>query len=125
MSVGRLLILLLVCAGLASCARESDDTVRGFFEALDRGNTAEALSRFSPELRRKFSDETLRGEAERWTETMREHGGLGEVELDGGVVTYNVLAFYKVTLVFHDGKTRALSVTLSYVHGEWYINAAV
>lgn len=125
MGIGRLLVLLLICAGLASCARASDDAVRGFFEALDRGDTQKALSHFSPELRRKFSDETLRGEAERWTETMREHGGLGEVELDGGVVTYNVLAFYKVTLVFHDGKTRSLSVTLSYVDGEWYINAAV
>lgn len=125
MTFVRVLIVMLVCVGLSACASGSDDTVLDFFQSLDHGDTEKALGHFSPDLYQKFKPETLRGQAEHWTLTMQEHGGLKDVDLAGGVVTYNSLAYYTATLIFRDGKTRAIHVTLSYVGGVWYIEAAV
>jgi hypothetical protein len=125
MAFGRVLIVICVCLGLTACGSGSDDTVRDFFQSLAAGDSDKALSHFAPDLYEKFKPETLRSQADHWTEVIRQHGGLKEIELSGGVVTYNALAYYTATLVFQDGKRRAIHVTLTYVGGTWYINAAV
>jgi hypothetical protein len=79
------------------------------------------LARSPQEIRRSRTP----GAVERWTRDIKAHRGLDDVSLRGGVVTYNELALYDVTLTFTDGTTKSLQTSLVRVDGDWYINAAL
>ncbi len=125
MIVRRMVFLLVLFVPLASCGRGSDDVLQDFYQDLADGHTATAVARFSPDLHRKFGEAELRAAVERWTRDIKAHRGLDDVSLRGGVVTYNELALYDVTLTFTDGTAKSLQTSLVRVDGDWYINAAL
>lgn len=121
----RLFVCGILAFMLASCARGSDDAIVDFFHDIENGAQAEAVARFSPELHKKFSTEELNAAVERWSLDMQRHGGLKDVALRGGVVTYNQMALYDVTLSYGDGTKKQLQTSVVHVDGQWYINAAL
>lgn len=123
--LARLFAVAVLCVGLLSCARGSDDTVESFFREIDRGELAAAIARFSPALHEKFGEDQLEAAVARWSRDLKVHGGLAEVSLTGGVVTFNQLALYDVTLSFGDGTAKRLQTSLVHVDGGWYINTAL
>jgi hypothetical protein len=125
MFMRRMVLLLLVILPLASCGRGSDDILRDFYRDMAEGHADAAVERFSPDLHKKFGEDELQSAVERWTRDIKAHGGLADVSLRGGVVTYNELALYDVTLTFNDGTTKSLQTSLVRVDGDWYINAAI
>lgn len=123
--LARILVVAALSAALVACARGSDDTVESFFREIDRGELAVAVARFSPSLREKFGEEQLEAAVARWSRDLKAHGGLAEVNLTGGVVTFDQLALYDVTLSFGDGTAKRLQTSLVHVDGDWYINSAL
>lgn len=123
--LARILVVTALSAALVACARGSDDTVESFFREIDRGELAVAVARFSPALREKFGEEQLEAAVARWSRDLKAHGGLVEVSLTGGVVTFDQLALYDVTLSFGDGTAKRLQTSLVHVDGDWYINSAL
>lgn len=115
---------LLVFA-LGSCTRGSDDAIVDFFHDIEQGAEADAAARFSPELHKKFSDDEIHAAVDRWARDMQAHGGLKDIDVRGGVVTYNEMALYDVTLTYGDGTKKLLQTSLVHVDGSWYINAAL
>jgi hypothetical protein len=116
-------VVLLV--GLAACARGSDGVILDFFHAIERGDQDAAIALFSPEIQKKFDTSELRAAVQRWAHDMQAHRGLKDVAVQGGVVTYNRLALYDVTLVYGDGTRKILQTSTVHVEGVWYINAAL
>lgn len=118
-----------LCLGLsltlAACGRGSDDEVHDFFTDIARGAQTDAAARFSPALRSRFSQATLDDALAHWSNDIARHGGLRDISVSGGVITYNELALYDVTLHFADGKSRKLKTTLIHTDGIWYINTAL
>jgi hypothetical protein len=125
MILRRTAFLLVFAMSLAACGVGSDDTLRTFYQDMADGHTSAAVARFSPDLHKQFGEEALQAAVEHWTRDIKAHGGLGDVSLHGGVVTYNELALYDVTLTFTDGTTKSLQTSLVHVDGDWYINAAL
>jgi hypothetical protein len=125
MILRRMIFLLVLFAPLAACGPGSDDTLRAFYQDLAAGNTSAAVGRFSPALHKQFGEAELQAAVEHWSRDIKAHGGLGDVALHGGVVTYNELALYDVTLTFGDGTTKSLQTSLVHADGGWYINAAL
>lgn len=121
----KFLIPLFLLLALAACGRGSDDQVKDFFNDIAHGDKQNAAARFSPDLHEKFSQTTLHGALDHWSGEMSSHGGLSGVDLAGGVVTYNELAYYDVTLRFADGKSRSLKTTVKRQNGNWYIASAL
>ncbi|HEX7775891.1 MAG TPA: hypothetical protein VF449_05125 [Parvibaculum sp.] len=121
----RMVFLLVLCAPLSACGPGSDDTLRSFYQDMAEGHTAAAVQRFSPDLHKQFGEEALQAAVEHWTRDIKAHGGLADVALHGGVVTYNELALYDVTLTYADGSSKSLQTSLVHVDGDWYINAAL
>lgn len=119
------ILTLCLFLALAACGKGSDDQVEGFFNDIARGAKQDAAARFSPDLHDKFSEATLHGALDHWSGEISSHGGLAGVDLAGGVVTYNELAFYDVTLRFADGKSRNLKTTVKRKNGNWYISSAL
>tara|TARA_R110000868_G_scaffold13223_6_gene62102 strand:+ start:3942 stop:4334 length:393 start_codon:yes stop_codon:yes gene_type:complete len=115
----------LIALTLGGCGRGSDDQVHDFFSDIDKGARTEAAARFSPELRLRFSQDALLVALDHWSSDMASHGGLKDIAVSGGVITYNQLAMYDVVLTYGDGKTKALKTTLVYDEKGWYINTAL
>jgi hypothetical protein len=124
LSFVRLLCITLVLT-LAACGRGSDDQVYDFFNDISQGNQAAAAARFSPSLHEKFKDETLHDALAHWSRDMALHGGLKDISVSGGVITFNELALYDVTLLYADGKKKKLKTSLTRTDGVWYINTAL
>jgi hypothetical protein len=122
---GRLISVALLGLLLAGCGRGADDTVEDFFNDIDKGDLAAATALFSPELHKKFGDEELAEAVKRWSRELEKHQGLDGVSLTGGVVTFNQLALYDVTLSFKDGTGKTVQASLVQVDGVWYINSAL
>lgn len=120
----RLLSLALVFM-LTACGRGSDAQVHDFFTDISQGRQAEAAARFSPSLHEKFKDETLRDALAHWSQDMAAHGGLKDISVTGGVITFNELALYDVTLLYADGRKKKLKTSLTRTDGVWYINTAL
>lgn len=118
-----LCVVLLI--GLAACARGSDGVIVDFFHAIERGDQDAAVALFSPEIHRKFDAAELRAAVQRWARDMQAHGGLKDVRVQGGVVTYNRLALYDVTLTYGDGVKKMLQTSTVHDGDAWYINAAL
>ena len=110
---------------VAVLARCSDDEVHAFFEDIAHGNRSQAAARFSPELHKKFSENTLDDALTNWTKEFLAHGGLKDIDVSGGVISYNKLALYDVVLTYGDGKTKMFKTTLVYDDDGWYINTAL
>ncbi len=123
--LARILVVTVLSVALVACARGSDDTVESFFHEIDRGELAAAVARFSPALHEKFGEDQLEAAVARWSRDLKVHGGVAEVSLTGGVVTFNQLALYDVTLSFGDGTAKRLQTSLVHVDGDWYINTAL
>lgn len=124
-TMGRLFACGFLILALVSCARGSDDAITDFFHDIEHGALADAAARFSPELHKKFSSEELNAAVEHWSVDMKAHGGLKTIALRGGVVTYNEMALYDVTLTYQDGTTKLLQTSVIHADGKWYINAAL
>lgn len=120
-----LLLGALALVVLVGCGRGSDDEVHAFFDDIARGNRSQAAARFSPELHKKFSESTLDDALTNWTKEFLAHGGLKEIEVSGGVISYNKIALYDVVLTYRDGKTKAFKTTLVHKGDNWYINTAL
>jgi hypothetical protein len=110
---------------LAACTRGSDDVIVDFFHDIEQGKQDEAVALFSPELHEKFEVSELHAAVERWGHDMQAHGGLKDIDVRGGVVTYNELALYDVTLTYGDGVKKMLQTSVVHRKGVWYINAAL
>ncbi|MGV8997578.1 MAG: hypothetical protein ACOH12_11580 [Parvibaculaceae bacterium] len=110
---------------LTGCGRGSDDEVTAFFQNIAHGDQSEASAQFSPELRKKFPQSAFDDALLHWTKEMLAHGGLKDINLSGGVVSYNALALYDVVLIYNDGKTKALKTSLIHNGDNWYINSAL
>lgn len=123
--LARIIAVTVFSAALVACARGSDDIVESFFREIDRGELAIAVTRFSPALHEKFGEDQLEAAVARWSRDLKAHRGLAEVNLTGGVVTFNQLALYDVTLTFGDGTARRVQTSLVHVDGSWYINSAL
>ena len=121
----RFALLVILFAGLSACARGSEATAERFFLDIDRGDFQSAIELFSPELRQKFGVEAQVAAVERLSAQMRAHDGVKSVELRGGVVTFNQLALYDVTLNFGDGTAKSLQTSVVLIGGEWRINTAL
>lgn len=124
LSFVRLLCIASVLT-LAACGRGSDDQVYDFFNDISQGHQAEAAARFSPSLHEKFKDETLRDALAHWSQDILAHGGLKDISVVGGVIIFNELALYDVTLIYTDGQKRKLKTSLIRTDGIWYINTAL
>lgn len=120
-----LVLLLLLCLPLAACGRNSEDTVRDFFEQISDNEVTEAAAMFSPELKARFSQDELIRATGNLAEHMRIHRGLEKVTLRGGVITYRELALYDATLLFGDGTNRKMQITVLFRDGDWYVNTAL
>lgn len=123
--VSGMVALLALSLTLAACGRGSDDEVHDFFTDIARGAQRDAAARFSPALRARFSESTLDAALTHWSNDIARHGGLKDISMSGGVITYNELALYDVTLSFADGKERRLKTTLVHDGNGWYINTAL
>lgn len=121
----RWLVLGFLLLAFAACTRGSDDAILDFFHDIEQGDPAGAAALFSPELHKKFSEDELHAAVERWGHDMTRHGGLKDIEVRGGVVTYNQMALYDVTLSYGDGTQKLLQTSVVHVDGAWYINAAL
>ncbi len=115
----------LLCLTLTACGRGSDDQVHDFFSDIAKGARTEAAARFSPGLHARFSEDALLIALDHWSSDIASHGGLKDIALSGGVITYNQVAMYDVVLTYGDGKTKALKTTLVYDDEDWYINTAL
>jgi hypothetical protein len=115
----------LMLIALAACGRGSDDTISDFFHDIDHGDEAGAVALFSPELQKKFDLQELHAAVDHWARDMQAHGGLKDIDMKGGVVTYNEMALYDVTLTYGDGTRKQLQTSLVHADGGWYINAAL
>lgn len=115
----------LIALTLAGCGRGSDDQVHDFFSDIAKGDHADAAARFSPNLHARFSEDALLAALDHWSNDIASHGGLKNIALTGGVITYNQLAMYDVVLTYGDGKTKALKTTLVHDEKGWYINTAL
>lgn len=126
--ISRLATLLfagLMVLTLAGCERGSDDQVHDFFSDIAKGAKADAAARFSPDLHARFSEDTLLVALDHWSRDISSHGGLTDIAMTGGVITYNQLAMYDVVLTYGDGKTKTLKTTLVHDEKGWYINTAL
>lgn len=121
----RLALCVVLFAGLAACARGSDGVILDFFHAIQRGDQDVAVALFSPEIQKKFDVTELQAAVQRWAHDMQAHHGLKDVKIQGGVVTYNRLALYDVTLIYGDGTKKLLQTSTVHDDGVWYINAAL
>ena len=115
----------LIALTLAGCGRGSDDQVHDFFSDIARGARSDAAARFSPGLHARFSEDALLVALDHWSSDISSHGGLKDITMSGGVITYNQLAMYDVVLTYGDGQTKALKTTLVYDEKGWYINTAL
>ncbi len=123
--VATFLAVGLVALTLAGCGRGSDDEVHDFFSDIAKGARSDAAARFSPGLHARFSEDALLVALDHWSNDIASHGGLKDIAMSGGVITYNQLAMYDVVLTYRDGKTKALKTTLVYDEKGWYINTAL
>ncbi|MCE9648142.1 MAG: DUF4878 domain-containing protein [Parvibaculum sp.] len=119
------LVCICLAFSLAACARGSDDAILDFFHDIEKGDREAAVALFSPELHKKFDERELYAAVERWAQDMSRHGGLKTIEVRGGVVTYNEMALYDVTLVYGDDTRKFLQTSVVHADGSWYINAAL
>jgi len=110
---------------LTGCGRGSDDEVHDFFENIARGDQSQASAQFSPELRHKFSRDMIDDALLRWTKEILGHGGLKDIDISGGDLSYNKFALYDVVLTYGDGETKALKTSLIRSGDKWYINSAL
>ena len=125
MSRWKRLFSVLIFVMLAACGRNSNEVVRGFFNDIAHGDTKEAAARFSPLLHAKFTEDKIFDAIDEWSRDMATHGGLRDITLKGGVILYNELARYDVTLLYRDGKKKQLKATLVRTDGAWYITTAL
>ncbi|MFZ3032678.1 MAG: hypothetical protein WA138_01505 [Parvibaculum sp.] len=119
------LFSVLIFVALAACGRDSNDVVRSFFDDIAHGDTREAATYFSPLLHAKFTDDKIYGAIDDWSREIASHGGLRDISLSGGVILYNQLALYDVTLRYRDTKTKQIKVTVVRTEGVWYITTAL
>lgn len=110
---------------LAACTRGSDDAILDFFHDIEHGDQQAAVALFSPELHKKFGEAELQAAVAHWSSDMQAHRGLKDIDVRGGVVTYNELALYDVTLTYGDDTRKFLQTSVVHVDGAWYINAAL
>jgi hypothetical protein len=118
-------ICVCLAFSLLACGRGSDDAILDFFHDIEKGDRDAAVALFSPELHKKFDERELQAAVERWAHDMQAHRGLKDIEVRGGVVTYNEMALYDVTLIYGDDTRKFLQTSLVHVDGAWYINAAL
>lgn len=125
MSGWKRLFSVLIFVALAACGRSSSDVVRSFFDNIAHGDTQQAAAQFSPLLHAKFTDDTIQSAIDDWSREIATHGGLRDISMKGGVIIYNELANYEVTLLYRDGKSKQLKTTLVRTKGDWYITSAL
>jgi len=125
MSGWKRLLSVVIFVALAACGRSSNDVVLSFFDDIAHGDTQQASARFSPLLHAKFTDDKIQDAIDDWSREIATHGGLRDISVKGGVVLYNELARYDVTLLYRDGKTKQLKTTLVRTEGDWYITSAL
>jgi hypothetical protein len=125
MSGWKRLLSVLILVALAACGRSSNDVVVGFFNDIAHGDTEQAAARFSPLLHAKFTDDNIHAAIDEWSREIAIHGGLRDISVKGGVILYNELARYDVTLRYRDGKTKQLKTTLVRTDGDWFITSAL
>jgi len=125
MSGWKRLLSVLVFVALAACGRSSNDVVLSFFNDIAHGDTRQAAASFSPLLHAKFTDDKIHAAIDDWSREIATHGGLRDISMKGGVILYNELARYDVTLRFRDGKTKQLKTTLVRTKGDWFIASAL
>lgn len=125
MSGWKRLLSVLVFVALAACGRSSNEVVVSFFTDIAHGDTEQAAARFSPLLHAKFTDDKIHAAIDDWSREIATHGGLRDISTSGGVVIYNELARYDVTLRYRDGKTKQLKTTLVQTDGSWFITSAL
>jgi hypothetical protein len=124
--VGGGLVALLVIGGLVavlfSGGNSPAKTASDFFWALEQGNTEEATSMMSSELRALLSEQKLNRALEKDRARAAKRGGLEDIEVMQETINEGTAAV-RLKLIYADGHTDVQNMRLVLEDNDWKISA--
>ena len=114
------IILLPLVLLLSACASEPEAVARDFTQAVSDGDTAAALERIDPEIRKNAGGK-LTFVIQTASRAVDARGGVKSIKTES-VGEQGDRARVRMVTTYHDGSVEAKVVTLRRIGGKWYLS---